>query len=184
MAVVTQSRTYRLLAALDRAWGQTWWSAVCVLFVVVTWRSGPMARWFVGISAVIAVLAVLLVLTGHGVRRVRLAAGAWTAVSGAVLTMFLSEMAQGVKDDQNVTGAVAIALFLAAVAGWIADERIARAADRERTAQRAMEQQRHDEVLKAISALPTQARTQPFRLLAPWALVVLLLGRQRHRGRS
>ena len=174
-----EGRAYRVLRVVDREWWRIWWFASCVVFVAAMWRSGSLGRWFVGVAAGLAFLAVLPVLTDHGVRRVRLAAGAWTAVSGAVFTMLLSDLAQGVKGEADVAGAIATALFVAAVAGWIADERMARAADRALDTQRQREQQRHDQLLEAVAAVPARVTARRFWLVAPWLLLGLLLARRR-----
>jgi hypothetical protein len=168
-----------VLAVVDRELWRISWYAICVVCFVAAWRSGSIGRWFVGAAAGLATLAVLPVLTDHGVRRVRLAATAWTAVSGAVVTMLLSAIAQGSSDPTGLAGAVFIGLLLAAAAGWIADERIARAADREREAQRALAQQRHDELRAAVNGVPARVAMHRFRLVAPWLLAASLLGRRR-----
>ena len=171
---------YRALAVLDRVWIQVWWCATCVVLVVATWHSGVVARWFVAPAALVGALSAVSFVTGHGIRRVRLAAAAWAAVSGAVLTMVMAEVAQGSKGDQDLLGAVFIALLLAAIAGWIADDRMARAADRARAVERQLSDERHEELLSALAARqPTRQRSR--LLLALPAILVAVFAVRRRR---
>jgi hypothetical protein len=117
-----------------------------------TWGAGPVARWFVALAGATAMSATIPILGRIGLRRVRFTAGAMTASAGAVLTLQLGFMAQhpAAGDPDGFSGAIAIALLMAALGGWMAEERLERLAILDAQIRDELAAERHAELLAAM----------------------------------
>lgn len=179
-SIMTDSRPFRFASLVDTWVLRVGLLAWTVLLVVAAERSGPVPRWFGGIAGAIAVAATLRPFGAVGIRRVRFAAGATTASAGAVLTLQLGLMLQrpDVGDPQGFSGAMFLALFTAALGGWIAEERLGNLARDEARSRDELAATRHAELLEAMSGRgPPRQRLRPKDLM----LVALALRMLRRR---